>query len=225
MDTTMELDELKRAWQSLGRQLERHDAIQLQLLRDSKLDKARRSLRPLLWGQCLQLLLGVGLIALGVACWTRSTDMPALLATGIVVHAFGVAHVALAGIVMGLAGSIDYGAPVLDIHKRTALLMRLQAINGHVCGAPWWVMWVVVVVAFAGLGDGIDPTASVPAWISISLAVGVAGLLATWGWSLWSWRTRRRAMPGADTADRADGCDGIRRSQRHLEELARFERE
>jgi len=221
----MELDELKHAWQSLGRQLERHDAIQFQLLRDSKLDKAHRSLRPLFWGQGLQFLLGIGLIVLGVACWTRNTDLPALLATGIVVHAFGVVHATLAGIVMGLAGSIDYGASVLKIQKRTALLMRLQALNGHVCGAPWWVMWVLVVVAFAGLGDGIDHAAPVPAWISISFAIGVAGLLATWGWSLWSWRTRRRAVPGADTADRADGCDGIRRSQRHLEELARFERE
>ena len=39
MDTTMELDELKQAWQTLERQLERHDAIQLRLYRDSKLDK------------------------------------------------------------------------------------------------------------------------------------------------------------------------------------------
>ena len=33
MDTTMELDELKQAWQALGRQLERQEAIQRQLLR------------------------------------------------------------------------------------------------------------------------------------------------------------------------------------------------
>ena len=34
MDTTMETDELKQAWHMLGRQLERHDAINLQLFRD-----------------------------------------------------------------------------------------------------------------------------------------------------------------------------------------------
>lgn len=220
----MELDELKQAWQSLGRQLERHDAIQFQLLRDSKLDRARRSLRPLFWGQGLQLLLGIGLIVLGVACWTRNLEVPALLATGIAVHAFGVIHVALAGMVMVLAGTIDYDGPVLRIQKRTALLLRLQAFNGSVCGAPWWVMWVLVVVAFAGLG-GIDPAAPVAPWILFGLAIGVAGLLATWAWAWWSWRKRLDAPAGDAATDRSDGCDGIRRSQRLLDELARFERD
>src|SRR5690606_7958982 len=118
MDTTMELDELKQAWQTLGRQLERQDAMQFQLLRDRKLEHARRSLRPLFWGQLLQMLLGLGLVLLGVACWSRNTDAPALLWTGIAVHAFGVAHIALAGITIGLIGTIDYAAPVLKIQKQ-----------------------------------------------------------------------------------------------------------
>ena len=69
MDTTMELDELKHAWQALGRQLERQEAIQWQLLRERKLERVRHGLRPLVWGQVLQMLLGLGLIALGVAGW------------------------------------------------------------------------------------------------------------------------------------------------------------
>ena len=51
MEHTMEPDELKTAWQALGRQLERNDAIQLQLIRDGKLGRARSNLRPLFWGQ------------------------------------------------------------------------------------------------------------------------------------------------------------------------------
>lgn len=217
----MELDDLKHAWQSLGRQLERQDAIQRQLLREGALAKARRSLRPLYVGQGLQLLLGIGLILLGVACWTRHLDTPVLLATGLALHAYGVAHVAFAAMVMALAGTIDYDGPVLRIQKRTALLLRLQAFNGALCGAPWWVAWVLVVVAFAGLGD-IDPVATAPRWMALTSGTGIAGLLGTWGWAAWSWR---RSRATATDADRADGCDGIRRSQRHLDALARFERE
>lgn len=218
----MELDELKQAWQSLGDRLDRQAAIQFQLLRDSTLDKARRSLRPLFWGQAMQVLLGIGLIVLGVACWTRNLDAPALLAAGVLVHALGVMNVVLGGCVIALAGTIDYGAPVLRIQKRMALLLRLQALNGLACGAPWWVAWVLVVLAFAGLG-GVDPGAGTPRWIVVSLAIGIVGLSATWGWAWWSWRRHRDAVGPADADGRADGCDGIRRSQRHLDELARFE--
>lgn len=220
----MELDELKQAWQTLGHRLERQDAIQFELLRDRKLDNARRSLRPLFWGQAVQAVLGLGLILLGVACWTGNTGVPALLATGLTVHAFGVAHVVFAALTMALAGNIDYAAPVLRIQKRTRLLLRLQRLNGHVCGAPWWVLWVLVVVAFAGLGD-IDPTTPTPGWITISLAIGVIGLFATWGVSAWSWRRQRGQPDAVATANQADGCDGIRRSLRHLDELTRFERD
>lgn len=219
----MELDELKQAWQTLGRQLERQDAIQFQLLKDRKLEHARRNLRPLFWWQLLQMLLGLGLVLLGVACWSRNTGIPALFWTGIAVHAFGVAHLALGGITMALIGSIDYAASVLKIQKQTALLLRFQAFNGQVCGAPWWVMWVLVVVAFAGLGD-VDPAAGTPAWIAASFWIGIAGLLATWGWSLWSWH-RGRGNASNEATGQADGCDGIRRARRHLDEIARFERE
>ncbi len=217
----MEPDELKLAWQSLERRLAQHDTLQREVLRERKLDTARRGLRPLFWGQLLQFLLGIGLIALGVACWTGNTGVPGLLAAGILVHAFGVLNAAAAGIILGLQASIDYAAPVLAIQKRMALLLRFQSLNAVACGLPWWIMWVPVVVAFAGLRP-LDPQAGTPAWIWLSLAVGVAGLLGTWGLALW--RRRSPASSEADGEQRADGTDGIRRSQRILDEIARFER-
>jgi hypothetical protein len=187
----MELDELKHAWQTLGRQMERQDALQLQLLREYRLEHARRSLRPLFWGQWLQIALGIGLVLLGVACWTRNVETPVLLATGITLHVFGVAHIVFAVATLCLGGSIDYTVPVLRIQKRIALLLCFQRLNGSVCGAPWWVMWVPVVVAFAGIGDA-RPQGTSPAWMTISLAIGLAGLVATWGAALLSWRRQRR---------------------------------
>ena len=55
----MEADELKSAWQSLDRRLSQQNDIQLALLRDHKLERARGGLRPLIVGQVLQMLLGV----------------------------------------------------------------------------------------------------------------------------------------------------------------------
>ncbi len=214
----MELDELKAAWQNLDRRLQQHDAINLQLLKETKLEKARGSLRPLVWGQTLQLLLGIGLIAMGVACWTRNTGVPGLLVTGILVHAFGIATTVAAGITLGLVGKIDYSAPVLKIQKQMSMLLRFYTLNANVCGLPWWFMWVLVVVAFAGLGP-VDPQAATPTWIWVSLAIGaVAGCFHLW-WMRW------RMRPARTDAYVADGADGIRRGQRLLDEIAQFENE
>lgn len=219
----MELDELKKTWQALGQRLERQEAIQLQLLRESKLGGVRSHLRPLFWGLLLQLMLGIGITALGVACWTRNLDVAGLLVTGILLHAFGVVSAVMAGMIMVLAATIDYAAPVLRIQKRMALLLRMQVLNSNVCGLPWWIMWLLVVVAFAALGDAA-PSARTPAWISISLAISVAGLLGTWYWAFRSQR-RGRVAPQGEGCNVADGADGIRRGQRLLDDIARFERE
>ena len=48
MDTTMELDELKQAWQTLDRHLERQHDIQWQLLRDRKLETLAAREAPLI---------------------------------------------------------------------------------------------------------------------------------------------------------------------------------
>ena len=128
MQHMTDIDDLRGAWKQLAAQMERTESIQLQLLRETRLAGARRSLRGLYIGMTLQLLLGVGLVLLGVACWTRNVD--------------------------------------------------------------------------------------------------VAGLLGTWAWSAWSRHSGRTARLAA-SADRtvSDGTDGIRRGQRMLDEIARFERD
>lgn len=216
----MELDDLKTAWQSLDARLARHDRLQLELLRGHRLDAARRGLRGLQVGQWLQLLLGIALAVLGVACWTRNLATPGLFATGVTVHAFGVLTAVLAAVTLCLAATVDYAAPVTTIQRQLARLQRLYAFNANACGAPWWVMWVLVVVAVAGLGQ-TAVAGPPPAWIAWSFWLGVAGTLGTWAWA---WQQRDRE--GSDLQrNRSDGADGLRRSRRMLEELARFERE
>src|SRR5690606_22048849 len=142
---------LQAAGHALAARLARHDRLQLELLKERRAHRARRNLRPLLVGMGLQALLGVGLVVLGVACWKQNLDVAGLFVAGIALHAFGVLHVALAGIVAGLAISLDPGASVLAIQKRLRLMLRMQVLNSNACGAPWWIMWVVVVIGFAGL--------------------------------------------------------------------------
>jgi hypothetical protein len=219
MDTTMELDDFKSAWQALDARLARHDRLQLELLRERRLDQARRNLRPLHVGLLFQGLLGVGLVVLGVACWKRNLDVPGLLAAGIALHAFGVLNIAFAGILTGLATGIDLAAPVLTIQKRLRLLLRLQTLNSNLCGAPWWIMWVVVVVGFAGLSP-TPPAAATPTWIWISLSIGVVGTLATWAWA-----ARAAGRPDGLHARIDDGTGGIRRSLQLLDDLEQFERD
>lgn len=219
MDTTMELDDFKSAWQALDARLARHDRLQLELLREHRLHQARRNLRPLHVGLLLQLLLGIGLVALGVACWTRNLDAGGLLAGGIALHAFGVLNIAFAVILTALAAGIDLASPVLAIQKRLRLLLRLQTLNSNLCGAPWWIMWVVVVVGFAGLSPQ-PAAAGTPAWIWISLGIGVLGTLATWVWA-----ARAAGRPDGLHARIDDGTGGIRRSLHLLDDLEQFGRD
>ena len=215
----MELDDFKSAWQSLDARLALQNRLQLELLHERRFDRARRNLRPLLFGMGLQAALGLFLVLLGIACWKQNLDAPGLFASGIALHAFGVLHIALAGMVSGLALSLDYAAPVLSIQKRLRLLLRLQVFNSNACGAPWWVLWVLVVIGFAGLSPNASagPT---PAWIWISLAVGVLGTALTW---IWAARAARK--PQGLYARMDDGADGIRRSLKLVDELDRFEQE
>ncbi len=216
----MEIDELKQAWQTLGRQLERQEATQFALLRDRKLDKVRRSLRPLFWGQIVQIFFGVLFIALATLLWRSSPSFVSVIVAGVLVHAYGIATVAAAGITLGRIRAIDYSRPVLEIARQMASLRRTYLINGMVAGLPWWFLWVLVLMVLAGL-SGADLAARQPLFVGISLAIGVAGLLATWWFHRWS-RLPQRAAFGKRLEDSAAG-GSIRRGQQLLDELSAFE--
>lgn len=220
----MEPDDLKAAWQSLETRMARSEQLQHAVLREARLARVHAHLRPMKIGHWLQVALGVGLVALGVACWTRNPAMPGLLVAGVAVHVFGLLTLVGGALTLGLAARVDYAAPVLVIQRRLAQLLRVHVLNAAVCGAPWWIMWLPVVVAFSGLGEG-SPGPHTPTWIAWSLAIGGLGLTATW---LHGWRhyARLAAAPPPDAGapvNCADGSDGIRRSQRLLAELAEFE--
>lgn len=221
----MELDELRLAWQDMGRQLERQQELQWELLRGHRLDRVRSHLRPLAWGQVLQVLFGIALVVLGIACWSRNTGNTTLFTTGIAVHVFGVVNIVLAGITLGRIRRIDYAAPVLSIQKRSERLLRTYLFNGKVCGLGWWLMWLPVTLAVAGLAR-IDLTVQAPAYVWSGLAVSVVGLVATWAFLRRAEaRYRATAATSGEGKPLGDGADGIRRGQRLLADLERFGRD
>lgn len=206
----MELDELKQAWQTLDRRLQQQNAMQFQMLREKRIDKMRSSLRPLLWGQIIQILFGAWMILIGVDVWASHSDVPHLLTAGLVMHVYGVATVIAGGVVCSGIAGIDHAAPVLELQRRLARLRKIYLISGMCVGLPWWVMWVPFIMTLGMSAIGIDiyavANASSPLtnWLNISVAVGVLGLFGTWVFHRWS-RHPSRAAFGKKLEDSAAG--------------------
>lgn len=176
MDSSIELAELKRAWQALDANLQRQNDIQYALLHDKRVRRVRSRLRPLLVGQCLQMLFGIALIVLGVDVWRHYWEVPHLLVTGVLIHVFGVATVAAGGTVLSLIARIDHSQPVLELQRRLAEVRRAYVVSGLLVGMPWWVAWVPFLMAMAASVAGVDAYERAGGtwfgnWLLISVAV------------------------------------------------------
>ena len=227
MENIMELDELKATWQALDRKMTRSNAIQLQLFKDGKLKNMRAGLRPLFWGQVVQMIFGVPFILLAGLLWYRvgTFDLPLpvpLLIAGIIVHAYGVITVAMAGQTLSLISRIDYSAPVLVIQKQLATLRRTYIVNGMLSGLPWWFLWVPLLMVLAGLSGG-DLYAKAPSVVWIGMGVGIVGLLATWWFHRWSRNPKRPRLAKAMEDSVTGGS--LRKARQLIDEIARFEKE
>ena len=221
LENLMELDDLKSAWQVLDRRLERQSALNLHIFKQGKLDRVRSRLRPLFWGQVLQILFGVALVGYAVSFWTQHRDVPHLLLTGLIMHVYGVVTIIFAGVTLGMISRIDYAAPVLGIQKQLAQLRRIYIINGMSVGLPWWLLWVTLTQMVFMSAFGADLQANLGAWIWGLYASGALGLLATWWLHRWS-RDPRRARIARAIDDSVTGSS-LRNARRVLEDIERFE--
>jgi len=223
MEKLMELDDLKQAWQTIDRRLEQQNALQLSLYRDGKLDTLRRRLRPLVWSQSLQLLFGVLVVALSAAFWTSHRQETPMLVAGIVMHAYGVVTIIMAGVTLARLSRIDYAAPVIAMQKQLASVRRLYVLGGMLVGLPWWVLWLPLMMMFFRVAFGADLYTNLQPWFGLNIAVGVVGLAATWWFHRWSQHPSRPRV-----AKWVDDCMtgvSLRKAQGVLDEIARFERD
>ena len=216
----MELDEMKLAWQTLEHRFEQQHALNVQIYRDSRLDKMRRGLRPLVWGQALQMVIGVSGLLLLAPIWMAHRHDTAVLIAGMVMHVYCVGLIVFGAVVQGNIARLDYAAPVLVIQRQLLKLRRIYAVGGAlVVGLPWWFLTAPLLVVLTR--GGIMQNA--PSVIWIQLVIGAVGLLATFWFHRWSHRPERAALARKLDASSAGGS--IRRAQAVTDDIARFEQE
>ncbi len=218
----MDNHELKATWQALERRLQQRETIDLWLLKDRHGSKVRTTLRPLLIGQVCQILFGLVLLLLAVAYWKRHLDNGVLLSMGIILHAYGIACIVLAGMTIGRIGKVDPSQPVVVAQRALAGLRRFYIINGMITGLSWWFIWMPATTVIFGLLGSDQRWLSAGAYLPGTL-IGVAGLLATWWFHNWSRSPERPRL--AKAVENSVIGNSLQKSQRMLDELAAFERE
>ena len=222
METTMELDELKTAWQAIDRRLQQQTALNLFVFREGKLDKVRASLRRLYWGKIGQILFGDALIYFGIMSTLRYHATPHLLTCSVAMLAYGVLIVVLGGVTIGKVSGIDYAAPVLEIQKRVAALHRLYILGNQCAGLPWWLLWLAIFVLEVKANMDIDLFEYAPLFVLTSAAVGFAGLFGSLCLGYLARDPRRRRL--ADFIDQGMSSASLRKARTFLAEIERFER-
>lgn len=213
----MELDELKLAWQTLDRRLQQQTALNLQLLTENRIDKVRSRLRPLWFGQVVQLIVGVVLTVVFANFCIANTGSPTLLASGLVMHAWSVALIISAVMELLLITRIDYAGPVLTIQKSLAQLRLWRTRVSPWLGLPFWLLWMpLMAIAFRQL-FGVEMHASV---YYIGIPIGIVGMLATVWFHRWAHRPERAHI--GEAIDAGSAGRSVTRAQQYLDEIARF---
>lgn len=221
----MELDEMKLAWQTLGRQLERQNALNEQLFRQGRADRLRRHLRPLVWGQSLQIALGILLMLWGIDFWSTHVGIWQAKACGIAMQAFGTLALIFPARLLSLQQGIDYAAPVLEIQRRL-LQMRTWRVKVEgpvfaVLGSVIWIPAMLMLIQYScdrtGVPDWWGKAPGLTLWMLLSGAVSL-GLVAL-AYVLLRRFGRRRWMENNFAGS------AIVKAEVALEEIVRFERE
>lgn len=214
----MELEDMKRAWAELDLRQDGMEALLRMDFHDRRLHRTRSALRPLFWGQILQIAIGVAFSIWAGAFWTTHWQPLHLLVCGLLVHAYGLLLIILAARNLHLIQRIDYAAPVLDIQRRMAALrafrVRVETPIGVVLGCFAWIL--VLWMALSWYGFDLWSAGFIP-WAILS---GVVGLIA-FGLVVWVVRW----MGYGHKLDDESAGRSVVRAQAALEEIVRFERE
>jgi serine/threonine-protein kinase len=150
---TTDLDDLKIAWNELNRQLERQNALTLRQMKESKLGRFRSGLRPLVFGQILQLLLGAVITIVSANFWVSHLNQPHLVLSGLFLQAYGILFIAFAVQDLILIRRIDYSAPIVVIQRQLAELGTWHirtAIWYGVAGSVVWLPVLIIILHLLG---------------------------------------------------------------------------
>lgn len=220
---TMNLEDMKKAWEILDQRLADQNRLALQALTDNRIERAKSALWPLVIGLWAQTLFGVSLAVLFAMFWIRHMDSIHLAIAGILVHAYGLIMIIDAGSQLAMIRQIDHGKPVLEIQTSLAKLRdRRVRLAPWLYGVTGCVIWVpFLMVLFATLGADIWVKAPIVVdWFILCAAVSLAVLF------LFQWLVIRR--PGSwlarSIADMNAG-KSLTKARKFLVEIEQFQKE
>jgi hypothetical protein len=218
----MELDDLKIAWTRLEQRVEQAESIVRRDYVARRLGESRRALRGMTWGQVVQMVIWIVVVANVAPFWIEHRHVPHLLVAGLALHLYGVATICASVMQILLIGRAVCTAPVVTIQRRLAELYQYRVVSSLALGLAWWVLWVAATMVGAKLWFGVDLYAESPRWIQLSLVAGVVGMavsmiLARRFADLQPSSPRLRSIID-DLAGRS-----LLRARRQLDEIAQFE--
>lgn len=220
----MELDEMKLAWQQLDQRLGEQEWLSRRIYRESQTDRLRHGLRPLIWGQSIQIIGGIGAMLWGISFWTTHMATLHALACGIAVQAFGILMIIFSARVLSLMQGIDYAAPVLDIQRRLAALrawrVKVEAPLFAVLGSFIWIPMVLMLIQQEWDQEGFDYWNQLQGLATHLMLSGVVSLVLVGLVYTFVRRIGRLRWLENNFAGRS-----IQRAEAALEEIARFERD
>jgi hypothetical protein len=221
---SMELDEVRQAWQALDRRLEQQQALSWRIWRDGRAERLRRGLRPLVWGQSIQIAFGIATALWGVGFWSTHRGIWQAMACGIAMQVFGTLMVIFAGRVLSQVKAIDYAAPVLEIQRRLARLrawrVRVEGPVFAVLGSVIWIPALLMLIQYDMDRAGVDlwgAVSHVVPWLAASGAVSLAVVALAYA------LLRGLGRLGWLEDNFAGGA--VKKAEAMLEEIARFEHE
>jgi hypothetical protein len=221
----MELDDMKLAWQTLDRRLDLQNSLSMHHFKQAKLDKARSHLRWLYAGKIVQILFGDAFILVGIFAAIRYYGVAQLFACALCLILYGVLVIVCGGVTLAKISRIDYSAPVIEIQKQIGALRRIHVVTSLCLSLPCWLLWIPIFVLEVRSNLGVDLFIMAPAFIWVSVALGIAGVGATWWLHHVSDRpTNVRWRSELDRElDRGLAVRSLREAKFELDEIARFE--
>lgn len=187
----MELEEMQAAWARIDRKLDEHLTLSRNAIREAINQRASGRLRPLFWGQIVQILVGTVIIVLAVAYWSGNLKEPHRFVCGLVMHVYGVVAIMLAGMTLSAISAIEWSGPVSEIQRKLDRLRSLRIVAGAIVGLSWWVLWPPFAQVVFGL-LGADFYAIATATFVWSIIGGIGGIIASCAFYRWSQRHSNR---------------------------------
>jgi hypothetical protein len=214
-----DIDDLKQAWQQLERRLERQHALAFEQFKDGRMRQMQRGLRPLYWGQIVQLAVGAACMVASVRAAYLHWPVPHVLAAAAVMLVYGLVAIEFAARTLRQLSRLDPTAPVVAIQAQLAAMRRWYVLSELIVGLPWWFLWLPAFMVAAGLA-GVDVFARAPRLLTYAAVIGVAGLALTFAFH---WLARRPGWPRlARYADESMVAASLRRAQAAVDEVQRF---